>query len=121
MATIKRGRNTTGRRGGRRRFSRAWIVLVLLAGFVAAWFWREPLFGYSRAGTAFGAHIACSCKYIGGRDLSDCTKDFEPGMEFVFLTEDEDERSVTAYIPLLASDTAHYSEGRGCLLDQWEE
>ena len=24
-------------------------------------------------------------------------------------------------VPLLASETAHYSEGRGCLLDKWND
>lgn len=123
MATVKRGRNTARRIGasGRRRISRSSLVVVLLLAFVAAWYWREPMFGYARAGTAFGAHTACSCRHIGGRELSDCAKDFEPGMEFVFLSEDEDERSVTAWVPLLASETAHYSEGRGCLLDKWDD
>lgn len=119
MATVKRSRSTGPSR--RRRFSRSSLVVLLLIAFVAAWYWREPLFGYARAGTAFGAHSACSCRYIGGRDLADCKKDFEPGMEFVFLSEDEDDRSVTARVPLLASETARYSEGRGCLLDRWND
>jgi hypothetical protein len=41
-------------------------------------------------------------------------------MELVFLSDDEVARSVTAYVPLLASDTARYREGFGCVLDPWE-
>jgi len=119
MATAK-----TAVKNGAGRRRRGWLSIVLLVVAVAGgayWMWREPIDGYAVAGASYGAHAMCSCRYIGGRDLSDCKKDFEPGMEFVFLTEDEDERTVTARVPLIASETARYSEGRGCLLDPWDE
>jgi hypothetical protein len=117
MATAKRG--TIGRGGPRRRlWSRALLAVVVLAG-AAAWAYREPIDGYARTGAAFGARTACSCRYVAGRSLDDCKKDFEPGMEVVFLSDDEAARSVTAYVPLIASETARYSEGPGCLLDPW--
>ena len=93
-------------------------LLVLVAG--TAWFYREPIAGYTTTGAAFGARTACSCRYIAGRGLGDCKKDFEPGMEPVFLSDDEEEKSVTAYVPLLASQTATYREGYGCVLEPWE-
>lgn len=97
-------------------------MVLMLAAAVAAvlWAYREPLDGYGSIGTAFGARTACSCRYVAGRELSDCKKDFEPGMAAVFLRDDPENKAVTAYIPLLASQTAHFREGYGCLLDAWE-
>ena len=40
-------------------------------------------------------------------------------MEAVFLHDDEDSRSVTGYVPLIASETARYRKGYGCVLDAW--
>ena len=97
------------------------VLLVLLLGAAAlAWFYREPIGGLSGAGAAFGARTACSCRYVAGRDLADCKKDFEPGMSVVFLSEDAEAKSVTARVPLIASATATYREGFGCLLEPWE-
>ncbi len=72
------------------------------------------------AGAAFGARMACSCRYIGGRDLNDCRKDFVPGMAMIRLSEDRDAQSITASFPLLASQTATYRQGPGCLLQPWD-
>src|SRR5690606_33840526 len=72
------------------------LLVLLLAAAALAWFYREPITGYAGVGTAFGARTACSCRYVAGRDLADCKKDFEPGMEAVFLSDDEDEKAVTA-------------------------
>lgn len=90
----------------------------LIAALVAL-FWA-PLNGYARVGAAYGARVACSCRYLGGRSLGDCRKDFEPGMELVLLSENVAERSVTATFPLLASETARLHKGEGCRLDPWD-
>ena len=114
MATAKR--STPGRR-------RIWPqVLLALAVLVVgvAWFYREPIEGYTTTGTAFGARTACSCRYVAGRPIGDCEKDFEPGMELVFLSDDPETKSVTARVPLAASATATYREGFGCVLEPWE-
>ena len=96
-----------------------WALLagVLLATLVAV-FWGT-ITGYARVGSAYGAHVACSCRYAGGRSLADCEKDFEAGMELVSLSEDRAAKSVTAGFPLLASSTATYQEGWGCVLEPW--
>ena len=104
-----------------RRFRRrTWLIvaLVALAALLAA-VWG-PLNGYAAVGTAYGAHVACSCRYAGGRNLADCEKDFEGGMELVSLSEDRAAKSVTASFPLLGSTTATYREGWGCVLEPWE-
>ena len=118
MATAKRSTIGQGRRA-RRIWPRALLALVVLAG-AAAWYWREPVAGYTEVGAAFGARTACSCRYVAGRPIGDCKKDFEPGMEAVFLSDDPETKSVTARVPLLSSATARYREGYGCLLEPWE-
>ena len=113
MATVNPAARTGPRRGRRLLL----LVLIALIGALA-WFW-QPLNGYAQVGTAYGARVACSCRFEGGRSLSDCRKDFEPGMELITLSEDTQARSVTARFPLLASDTATYREGEGCRLQPW--
>jgi hypothetical protein len=93
------------------------LGIVLIAALLAL-FWK-PLNGYADVGSAYGARVACSCRFVGGRSLDDCKKDFEPGMELVSLSEDAKAKSVTARFPLLASHTASYHEGPGCQLEKW--
>lgn len=122
MATAKPVRRTTARNPATgRRFGWPRIVLGLgLIAAVVAWFYRDSVMAQATAGTAYGARVACSCRFIGGRELGDCEKDFEPGMGLVSLSEDEAAKSVTASVPLLASQTATYREGYGCVLEKWE-
>ena len=49
--------------------------------------------------------------------MDSCRHDKEPGMTFVTLSDDPESRSVEASVPLLASRTARYRKGWGCLLD----
>ncbi|GGD35229.1 hypothetical protein [Croceicoccus pelagius] len=96
---------------------------MLIAGVLAvllAWGWT-PLTAQAEAGTAYGARVACSCRYVGGRELGDCEKDFLDGMGMVSLSEDDVDRSVTASVPLIASTTATYREGWGCVLETYED
>lgn len=98
-----------------------WIALFVLAAIVAAWYaYRVPVSGYSSAATAYTARVACSCHFVGGRELGDCAKDKISGMEMVILSADEEAKSVTASIPLVKSDTATYREGYGCVLQEWQ-
>jgi len=115
MATAKLAAKRTGLN---RRFS--WLgagaLLVLGIGLVAL-FYGSAIAGYAAAGTGYGAKNACSCRFIAGRDLNSCKSDFVPGMEAVFLSEDADARSVTAFVPLIESQTATFREGYGCVLE----
>lgn len=103
----------------RRRWRMKLVVLALLLGGLAAWFWN-PIYGYAVTGASYGARVACSCRFEGGRPLDDCRKDFEPGMSLVTLSEDVEGKSVTARFPLLARQTATYREGWGCVLEPWK-
>jgi hypothetical protein len=102
----------------------AWLkagLVLLLALAALGWLYREPLYGYAETGAAVGARNACACRYVAGRSLKDCKKDFEPKMEAVFLSDDEDTKSVTGYVPLISSETASYRKGYGCVLEPWRE
>lgn len=102
-----------------RRLRWLFVGLALIAALLGL-FW-QPLNGFARVGAAYGARVACSCRYLGGRALGDCRKDFEPGMELVMLSEDAGAKSVTARFPLLASETARLHKGEGCRLDRWPD
>lgn len=52
--------------------------------------------------------------------MEDCAKDKLAGMELIRLRADEEAKSVTASLPLVASATARLREGYGCVLDRWE-
>lgn len=99
-----------------------WVVLLLLAVvFAVGYYFRAPAVGYAKAGTAYGARVACSCRFVAGRDLQDCAKDKLSGMELITLVEDEEAQSVTARFPLITSDTATYRKGFGCVLKEWSD
>lgn len=93
------------------------MFLVFTAMAVAVWFW-SPLNARAQAGVSYSARIVCSCHYIGGRDMSDCRKDLPPGMSMVTLGGDADDSSVTARLFPIASQTAFYREGVGCVLER---
>lgn len=90
---------------------------MVAAGFAL---FLSPLRSFAQTGASYGARVACSCRFVGGRELSDCRKDFEPGMQLVSLSEDAQERSVTARFAWVVSDQATYREGWGCMLDSWK-
>ncbi|MEO6718312.1 MAG: hypothetical protein ABIM50_13825 [Novosphingobium sp.] len=100
---------------------RTWLALTVLACvLLLAWFWK-PLNGYAVAGASYGARVACSCRFIGGRNLQDCRKDFVSGMGLARLSEDAKAKSVTATFPLLSRQTATFREGEGCVLEKWPD
>ncbi len=94
----------------------AYLALALL---LMAILWLAFNFSSIRAkaqlGVAYGAHIACSCRYIAGRDMKSCQSDMEPGTEMVTLTDDPAHKRVTASVPLLASAVAERRGKFGCL------
>lgn len=89
-----------------------------MAPIIAYGVWQYPTWkGMAEAGTAFGARVGCSCRYVQGRDLQSCETDFEAAMALVSLSDDADKKRVTASTPFLASHSAHYAGESGCLLD----
>lgn len=102
------------------RGKRTAAVLLLVLAAMVAWYAR-PLLATARTGAAYGARVACSCRFVAGRPLGDCRKDFEPGMGLVTLSADEASRRVTARFALLVRQSATYREGWGCQLDRWAD
>lgn len=89
-------------------------VLALLIALIA---WQYPgLKAQAQAGSAYGARVGCSCRYVENRELGNCERDFEPGMAMVSLSDDPATRTVTASVPLLGSASAHYAGLSGCIL-----
>jgi membrane protein DedA with SNARE-associated domain len=112
MPTPPRPSGTTG--ASRLKWAAA-IILLIAVGYVV---WQLPTWrAMAQTGTAYGARIGCSCRFVQGRPIGQCATDFEPGMEAVSLSENAEERSVTARVPLLASHTARFVRGTGCVLD----
>ena len=102
------------------KVKRPWLIgsLVVLAVLLAV------AIGYAirmkptiELGVGYGARVICACRYIGGRDMQSCYNDYEPGMEAISMTDDEDEKRITAYVPLIASRSAQFREGLGCVLE----
>lgn len=107
----------------RSRKSRLWLWLILLVTALlgAAWLaWGDGLRKTGGVGSAYAARVACSCRFVAGRSMDDCAKDKLEGMELISLSEDAASKSVTASIPFIASDTASYREGYGCVLQEWK-
>lgn len=118
LAMAKSRRSPARHVSGRRWL---WLIVIVLALLGAAWFaWGDGLRRTGGVGVAYGARVACSCRFVAGRSLEDCARDKLEGMELVRFSEDPEARSVTASIPLVASDTAQYREGYGCVLQEWQ-
>lgn len=98
-----------------------WIILIVVVAVAAAiWLNRPVIDGYANVGTAYAARVACSCRFVAGRDLDDCSKDKVAGMELISLSDDVEAQSVTASFPLVTATTATYREGYGCVLEEWQ-
>lgn len=95
--------------------------MLVAAALAAAWFsaFGERLRGDAAAGSAYGARVACSCRFVSGRSMDDCAKDKLAGMALIRFSADEEAKSVTASVPLVASETARLRDGYGCVLDRW--
>lgn len=90
-------------------------VALLIVGYAL---WQLPTWNaQAETGAAYAAHIGCSCRFVQGREGALCTDDFEPGMEMVSLSFDEEEKTATASVPLLASRTARFAGTSGCVLE----
>lgn len=117
--SFQTGSTSAPRRGRRWLLWGAVLLLALIA--VAVWQVWGPARRYALTGASYGARVACSCRWVGGRSLNDCHKDMEGAVAWVSLSEDPAAHSVTARYPLLASQTATWREGWGCQLEPWSK
>lgn len=87
------------------------IILLAAGGAYAYAQSQKPLL---ELGVGYAARVACGCRYIGNRPIGDCTKDFEPGMEMIRLSDNPATKTVTASVPLLVSRSATFDPLLGC-------
>lgn len=92
------------------------IVVVLAGGF--AWLKFGPQGKRAYLASGYVAHVVCSCRYAGGRDMKSCATDFEPGMEIVSMSDDPAAKRVTAWVPGIAERSAYYRPEYGCTFDE---
>lgn len=86
----------------------------MLAAALGAWLYVRSITPQLQLGVGYAARVACACRFIGNRPLAQCRTDFEAGMEPIRLSEDAAKKSVTAYVPLIASRTATLDPVLGC-------
>lgn len=91
------------------------IYAVLALLFLWLVFNFSHIKAQAQLGTAYASHVACSCRYIEGRPLDSCYRDFEPGMGMVSLSDDPKHKRIKASVPLLASAIAERRGEFGCL------
>ncbi len=89
-------------------------LTLFVTALIAAWGYARSITPKIELGVGYGARVACACRYIGNRDLNSCYRDFEPGMEQISLKDDPKLKTVTAYVPLLASRSVRYDPVLGC-------
>ena len=97
-----------------------WAPLLLLGVLAVGWLGLKHSRLGQRAdlGAGYIAHVVCSCRYVGNRDMASCKTDFEPGTEIVRVEDDTAARRITASVPLLARRSATYDPEYGCALDK---
>lgn len=92
------------------------VAIVLL---LAGWLYVRSMTPQLELGVGYAARVACGCRFVEGRSLASCRTDFEAGMEPIRLKEDAAAKSVTAYVPLIASRTARLDPVLGCQPDRF--
>lgn len=114
MATATSASSATGPMPLRQKLAYGVVAAIAL---VLLWIMLNfgDIKGQARLGASYGAHVACSCRYIEGRSLLSCETDFEPGMELVSLSEDPQNKRVKASVPFLAKAVAERRGDFGCV------
>jgi hypothetical protein len=100
------------------RFVKALLIASALLGLIAAAFWQFSLKGqvaYANIASAYTAKQVCSCRFIAGRELKSCVKDFTDDISALSITQKDD--MVISKAPFgLAQSRARYTPKLGCAL-----
>ncbi|MCJ2183629.1 hypothetical protein MTR62_13140 [Novosphingobium sp. 1949] len=130
VATGQALRPGTARRAPPTRQPSHWLrntlALAVLAGAgVLVWQWND-LRERTVIGSAYAARIGCVCHFVSQRGIKACEADLAiaplPGVAgMVTLDADDKRRTITAGLPLLGEQKAHYDPAYGCRLDPWED
>lgn len=98
------------------------ILLLIIAAIAVYIFYNLASYkGNAQLGAGYASHVMCSCRYIQGRSLEDCKKDFEPGMEIVSLSDDPDNKRLSASVIFLSKAVAEHRGDFGCVQLSEEE
>ncbi len=89
------------------------LIIAIILGYIL--YNMASFTGNAQLGTAYASHIMCSCRYIQGRSLEDCQKDFEPGMDIVHISDDPTNKRLTASVTFLSEAVAEYRGDFGCI------
>lgn len=95
----------------------AGVICLMMGAVVLYTRAQQPLVDL---GVGYAAKVACGCRYIGNRPLEACYHDFEEGMEIIRLSEDAENRTITASVPLLAKRSARFDPLLGCQPNPFE-
>jgi hypothetical protein len=87
---------------------------LLIIGAALVWWAIAARRPQLELGVGYAARVACGCRYIGNRPLADCYKDFDPGMDLIQLSDDPATKTVTAFVPLVASRSARFDPLLAC-------
>jgi hypothetical protein len=108
------GDGTKSWRGQLRWYHALFAALALALIYFLAQF--ERIKGEATLGTAYEAHVICSCRYIAGRELGLCKADMEEGTAIVRIADDPEHKRVSASVPLIASAVAERRGASGCII-----
>lgn len=95
-----------------------WAPVLALSLLAGGWFGlkHSSVGKQAELGAGYIAHVVCSCRYVGNRDMASCRTDFEAGTEIVRVEDDENKMTIIASVPLLARREARYDPEFGCTL-----
>jgi len=93
----------------------ALAALVAVFGLLIAFNWNF-LNSQAELGVRYTARVACSCRYVEGRDLASCETDKETGTEMVSLRDEPEAQRIFASLPFLAEAAAEKRGNFGCVL-----
>ncbi|MCJ2179834.1 hypothetical protein [Novosphingobium album (ex Hu et al. 2023)] len=108
------------------RWLRNLILLTIVAALaLLGWNWRG-LHEKALVGAAYGARVGCVCRYVSQRPFKSCEGDLKAAglgrvAGLVSLSDDPATKTVSAGLPLLAHQSAVFSEKTGCQLEPWDE
>jgi hypothetical protein len=96
------------------------LLTAVIAIALTGWFWTR-LRDTALTRSAIAAQNGCLCRYAAQRSLASCQADPAIKQDWVGLHDDAAARSLTASVPLLASQTSRWSQDAGCVLDPWKD
>ncbi|GGZ00146.1 hypothetical protein ACFSTD_03530 [Novosphingobium colocasiae] len=97
------------------------LMLGLAALLALAW---TALRRDALASAAYGARVGCVCHFVSGQGTGQCKADIAlAGLGqtagLVMLSADDAARTMTARVPLLATQSATFDPATGCRLSPW--